>query len=332
MPEDVWRRRLANPETDLEGPLAVARDVLLAFELQRAHKPRGARELIERKQSQRVAHDDAHAGGRATLLAGMAQPAQHHRKRCKPEVSLGLATACREEQQVHRCAVGVARVGKAREIQQQEGELECTPSRGLDAETLAERPGHRAIRHAERVERIRILSQHRDAPLDPVGGNTREAHEFIRCVAATSLQRRDGRSPRLDPGAILTYERPKRCLDGSAIGERAECLHRQLDARHVHGRRLFDLGAWNPRTADQPTRAVHNFPFGRDTMASGVFGGVSVVKIGDLIVPLGGLRAAQVRPRNKGMIRRAPRSRPGRGRRVGLLFVRFAMVYEKDRN
>ncbi len=129
MPEDVRRRRLAHPETDLEGPLAVARTSFSALELQRAHKPRGARELIERKQSQRVAHDHAHAGTGATLLAGMAEPAQHHRERREPEVGLGLAAARREEQQVHRRAVGITRVGKAREVQQKEGELECAPAR-----------------------------------------------------------------------------------------------------------------------------------------------------------------------------------------------------------
>ena len=156
----------------------------------------------------------------------MAQPAQHHRERRKPEVGLGLATARGEEQQVHRCAVGIARVGKAREIQQEKRELEGAPARGLDSETLAERSGHGAIGHAESVERVRILGEHRDAPLDPVGGNTREAQEFLGCLAPTSLQRRDGRSLRLDPRTILIHERTKRCLGGGAIGERPERLHR----------------------------------------------------------------------------------------------------------
>ena len=81
-------------------------------------KPCRAGELIERKQSKRIAHDDAHASTSSPLVSGMAQPAEYHRKRRKAEVGLGLATARWEEQQVHRCAIGVARVGKTREIQQ----------------------------------------------------------------------------------------------------------------------------------------------------------------------------------------------------------------------
>ena len=65
------------------------------------------------------------------------------------------------------------------------------------------------------------------------------------------LKRRDDRSPRLDPCAVLIHERPKRCLGRGAIGERPERLHRQLDARHVHGRRLLHLGARDPRGAEQ---------------------------------------------------------------------------------
>ena len=105
MPEDVGRRRLAHPEADLEGPLAVARGVLLALELERADEPGGARELVEREEPQRVAHDHAHPGAREPLLARVAQPAQHHREGREAEVGLGLAAAGREEEQVHRLAV-----------------------------------------------------------------------------------------------------------------------------------------------------------------------------------------------------------------------------------
>ena len=115
--EDVRCRRLADPETDLEGPFAVTGAVLLALKLQRAHKPCGAGELIERKKPERVAHDNADTGSCTALLTGMAQPAQHHRKRCETEVGLGLATTRWEEQQIHRRAVRITRVSKAREVQ-----------------------------------------------------------------------------------------------------------------------------------------------------------------------------------------------------------------------
>ena len=166
---------------------------------------------------------------------GMAQPAQHHRKRREPEVGLGLAAAGREEQQVDRRAVRIARVGEAREVQQDEGELERAPARRLDAETLAERPGHRAVRHAERIERVRILRQHRDAALDPVGGNACEAQRVPppcradfpagsrrsiaasrstrdtgrRAAEAPSRRRRHRRAPRVPPSTARRPARPR---------------------------------------------------------------------------------------------------------------------------
>ena len=199
--------------------------------------------------------------------AGMAQPAQHHRKRREPEVGLGLATARREEQQVHRSAIGIARVGKSREIQKEKRYLEGVPARSFDSETLAERPGHSAVRHAERIQRVRILFQHRDSPLDPVGGNTSKAQEFLSSLAATSFQGGDGRSLRLDPRSILVHKRTKLCLNGGTIDQRPERLHRELDARHSHGRRFFHLGARYPCTAELSARAIHELPFRRDAVA-----------------------------------------------------------------
>jgi hypothetical protein len=55
------------------------------------------------------------------------QPSQHDRERREPEVRLGLATARRKEQQVDRGAIGVARIREARQVQQQERELERAP-------------------------------------------------------------------------------------------------------------------------------------------------------------------------------------------------------------
>ena len=99
------------------GHVAVALRRLLALELERADQAGGARELVEREQPQRVAHDDAHAGAGAPGRLGMAQAAQHHREGREPEVGLGLAAAGREEEEVDGLAVGVARVGDPREVQ-----------------------------------------------------------------------------------------------------------------------------------------------------------------------------------------------------------------------
>src|SRR6266480_7252842 len=114
--EDVGRRGLSHPEPDLEWPPPVPSDVFPAFELERAHQSRCARELIKREQSQRVTHDHAHSGAGDAPLASVAQPSQHHRESCEGEIRLGLAATGWEEQQVDRLTVRVKRVGKAREI------------------------------------------------------------------------------------------------------------------------------------------------------------------------------------------------------------------------
>ena len=60
---EVGRRRLADPEADLEGPFTVARTGGgLAFQLQRADQAGRAGELVQGEQAQGVSHDDAHAG------------------------------------------------------------------------------------------------------------------------------------------------------------------------------------------------------------------------------------------------------------------------------
>ena len=156
---------------------------MLALELERAHEAGGARELVEREEAQRVAHDHAHAGAREPLLAGMAQPAQHHRERREAQVRLGLAAAGREEEQVHRLAVWVARVGEAGQVEQDEGELEGAPARLLDLEPLAERPRDGPVRHAEGVEGVGVLAEHGDAALDPVGGDVREVRASSSAVS-----------------------------------------------------------------------------------------------------------------------------------------------------
>src|SRR2546423_25116 len=108
----------------------------------------------------------------------MAQAAQHHRECSEPEVSLGLAATGREEQQIYRSAVRIVRVGNSWEIEEQECELKGVPAGCLDSQPLAERPGHGTIGQAERIQRIRILPQHCDTPLDPIGSNAAKTKEL----------------------------------------------------------------------------------------------------------------------------------------------------------
>src|SRR5205085_2460325 len=87
-PEDVWRGRLADPETDFEGPPSVTRGVFASLELEGADEACCAAELIEGQEPQRVAHDHAHASAGDALVAGMAEAAEHHREGREAEIRL----------------------------------------------------------------------------------------------------------------------------------------------------------------------------------------------------------------------------------------------------
>src|SRR5262249_24578699 len=108
----------------------------------------------------------------------MTQAAQHHRERCESEVSLGFAATGREEQQVYRDAGGIGRVGNSWQIQEQECQLKSVPARRLDSQPLTEGSGHSAVGDAELIQRVRILPQHCDAPLDPIGSNAAKTKEL----------------------------------------------------------------------------------------------------------------------------------------------------------
>jgi hypothetical protein len=93
-------------------------------QLECTHDTRSAGELIEREQAKRIAHDNRHAGTKNTRSG---QPTMCDDKSCETQISLGLATARREEQQVGNLAVCVFAIGKSGDVEQDEGQLEWSP-------------------------------------------------------------------------------------------------------------------------------------------------------------------------------------------------------------
>ena len=124
----------------------------------------------------------------------IAQPPQHHGERGEPEVRLRLAAAGREEEEVHELAFRVRGVGEARQVQQEEGELEGAPARRFGYPFTGKPPrecgGDGAVGDAEGVERVRILRQDADAPLHAVGGGTGVEHQLLGRLAAFVLSGR----------------------------------------------------------------------------------------------------------------------------------------------
>ena len=254
-PQDVRCRRLPHPQTDLERPRAVAPACLAPLDLQRADQSGRARELVQRQQPQRIAHDDADPGAGQPAVAGMPQAPEHHRHRGQPQVRLGFSAAGREEQQVHRLAVHVLRVREAGEIQQQERELERAPVRPLRPdllpEALAQSAGHGPVGHPEGVQQIGVLPEQRHAATHPLGGNPRVVKQLHGRLSPVALRRTASEilAAGLDPIAVLRHEGPERLLRRGRAVQPTERLHRQLDAGHVRRRRLLYFRRSDPRRA-----------------------------------------------------------------------------------
>ncbi len=163
----VRRRVGADPKADLDRPVAEQAATLLidvrrvgAHQLQRANDAGRASELVERKEAQRVAHDDGDTGAEH---ARAAQPPMRDHERREAEIGLGLAAAGREEQQVGSLAVGMRAIEKAGHIEQDEGELERPPFgcrlrvriAGGARDAASRRHGDGEIHEAERRPRHR---------------------------------------------------------------------------------------------------------------------------------------------------------------------------------
>ncbi len=239
----------------------------------------------------------------------MAQAAQHHRHRGEPQIRLGLPSAGREEQQVHRLTVAVLWIGEAGQVQQQERELERSPPRpvgsDLVAEPLAQGARHRPVRDPESVQQIGVLAQPDHAAGHAVGRHRRVVEQLLGRLPSRTRQgtARHLAPPRLDPAAVLLDEGTERPLRRGAAVQPPQDLHRQLDPGHVRRRRLLHLGRADPGGADGSAPAVLEVPFGRDPVPGRVLRRVGVVEVGDLVVPFRRVRPAQVRPRHEAPVR-----------------------------
>ena len=123
----------ADPQADFDRPVAEQAafpliDILGvgAHELEGAHDAGSTGELVEGKEPQRVAHDDGDTGAEHPRTA---QSSMSDHEGREPEVSLGLAAAGREEQQIGGLAVDVRPIDEAGQIEQHESELKRPPLR-----------------------------------------------------------------------------------------------------------------------------------------------------------------------------------------------------------
>src|SRR2546427_190610 len=133
----VWRRAPSHPEAYPERRVAPAGvllfDRLPPDRLARADQRRRSLELLKREQAQRVSHEygDSVLASPARHLT--LQSADAHRVRRESQVSLGLATACWEPQEIGDCALlvrplGVMEIRQRWQVEEDESQLEGVPA------------------------------------------------------------------------------------------------------------------------------------------------------------------------------------------------------------
>ena len=199
-------------------------------------------------------------------------------------------------------------MGEAREVQQQERELERTPARPLRSDLLTEAPAkgprHGPVGYPEGVQQISILTEQRHAPGHPFGGNHGVVDQLLRRIPPVALRRTGSEllAASLDPLPVLRHEGTERLLCCGPVVQPAQRLHRQLNAGNVRCRYFLYFRRSDPRRADRTATAVDQLPLRRHAMACAVLRRIRVVKVRDPIVPVAGVRPAQVRPRLEALL------------------------------
>ncbi|CAM5455854.1 hypothetical protein SFUMM280S_07415 [Streptomyces fumanus] len=178
-----------------------------------AEQDRGPLELLEGEQPQRVAHED----GDAPAVGTLADAAQEGGQGDQTEISLRLATAGGEPEQVGDLPVVVLRIVDAGHAEQHESDLEGAPVAGGrvgGAHASALHPGaagaligHGAVGEPERLHQVRFRPQQLDALADPTEGLATGPDLVQRglCVSAAHQRVRLGRLP-VDPVPVIRGE------------------------------------------------------------------------------------------------------------------------------
>ena len=289
--EHVGRRRLPDPETDLERPLAVAFGRPVPLQLERADQPRRPGQLVQGQQAQRVAHDDRDPRARSAARFRVAQPPQDDGEGRQTQVGLRLAAASGKEEEIHDLPVAVVGIRQWGEVQQDEGELEGAPPGAFVLEAAGisapEGPCYGPVGDPERVQGLFVSTESRDAPFHPGGGELGAAQKLLGCLPVVHVEGRRFGATLSDPLAVGGEERLECPLGLAAGGQLAEPVHGQVDAFRFERLRLLDFRLRDPGGADQAaTAVVVRVPLSRDVVAGGVPGRAGVVQGGDLFIPI----------------------------------------------
>ena len=265
----------------------------MAFELERTNQCSGTAELIERKKAQRIPHEDREttAAGRAVL-----QATQHDRVGRQAKIGLCLATAGGKKEKIDSIPVAVCLVGEAVDRQENEGELEWSPSGRRPVGGRARAPlripipaagrdRHGPIRGPKGVECQWFIGKRFDSGLDPLSRCLHIGKHARHRLSTRPLHASENGCLRVNPGAVLLDQGRECCRGGSSVDKFAEGLHAE---RHsIEAPRLDSLhrGIGDPLGLDRSATSMRIAArSSRHAMAHGMIHDIAVLHVGDALV------------------------------------------------
>ena len=258
----------------------------------------------------------------------MLQATQHDRVGRQAEVGLCLTTAGGEKEKVDPIPIAVRLVGEAVDRQENEGELEWSPSGGRPVGGRARAPlripipaagrdRHGPIRGPKGVQCQWFIGKRFDSGLDPLGRCLHVGKHARHRLSTRPLHASENGCLRVNPGAVLLNQGRECCRGGSSVDKFAQGFHAE---RHsIEAPRLDSLhrGIGDPLGFDRSaTSMLIAARSSRHAMAHGMIHDIAVLHVGDAFVGVvasgGPVASAEIRPWHEALaIDRGFKPQPG---------------------
>ena len=159
------------------------------------------------------------------VVLGVAQAAKNHRECGEPEVGFRLAATGGKEEKIDDLALWIRGIRDAGQIQQHEGELEYSPTRRINAQSLLQCAPDRTVRQAKGIEGVGVLCKSRNPTFDAVRGDPRMAQQLSGCLCPIMGKVPESGTLVCDPPPVLIDKHSERRLYRDAIFDRSELEH-----------------------------------------------------------------------------------------------------------
>ena len=282
--ESVGTDLAPDPDADVDRRFPQPCGISPANQLQGAHHPRRAFELLPGQQAQRVTHEGRGPSTRIRIL----QAAPDDQERDQTQICLRLAAAGRKPDEIQHISKIVVFADRGHHDREQESQLKGTPAvvvgLGLlaaDTIGLAHLIEHRPVRQPERFSRERVDAKHLAASSHSIEGNGHSVADTVRGCSFTGVWKLGGGAFLLgNPVGVPAGEAGQFVRHGR-FGEACKTEHRILTAGIDGHHRYLRLGhevRSDPRLASR----IH-IPVRGGSMTDGIDTLLSVLKL-DLLL------------------------------------------------